>query len=188
MTKREKTIATIVAATIGLYALYEVLLSPQLDRLNAAEAKAADHREALDDAYRSVKRSQTALRVWNPLAGNRIKTDASAAESQLRESVLACARDASVSVPNYQSDKSERVQGYDRSQLSVTVNGNMRQISRFLFELQNTNAPLRIETVQIKSRVDGADDLQAQIKLSTIYQQPAPAKIAAAGSRDGSFQ
>ena len=188
MTQREKTIAIVVGAVIGLYALDQVLLSPQLDRLNAAEAKSAGHREKLDDASSVMKKNQAAARVWRPLAGDRVKTDSSSAESQLRDRVLACARAADITVPNYQFDKAEKEQGFDRLQLTVTAVGNMRQVSRFLFELQTTDAPLRVESTQLKSRTDGVDDLQLQVKLSTIYQSAGPAKVAFVGQRTENFQ
>lgn len=188
MTKRERTIAIVVGAAVGLYALDQVLLSPQLDRLSTAEARSTDHVAKLDDADSSKKKDQAAGRVWRSLAGDRVKADSSSAQSQLRERVLACARTARVTVPDYKSDNAEKEQGFERSQFSLTVAGNMEQISRFLFELQTSDAPLRVESAQIKSRTDGADDLQLQVKLTTIYQPTSPAKVASAGSRMGDFQ
>lgn len=185
MTKREKTIAIVVGVVAGLFALDQVLLTPQLDRLSAADSKSSDHRQKLADADSVVKRSQAAQRLWRPMAGEHVKPDAPSAESQLRERVLACAKAAELTVPSYQSDKAEKEQGFDRSQITVTATGNMWQVSRFLYELQTTDAPLRVETAQIKSRTDGADDLQIQVKLSTIYQPGGAAKVAMAGPAGG---
>jgi hypothetical protein len=64
----------------------------------------------------------------------------------------------------------------------------MQQISRFLYELQYNDAPLRIESAQLKSRVDATNDLTLQVKLSTIYQAPAGQKVAMLGTWTGDYR
>lgn len=183
MNAREKTIAIVLGAVVGLYALDSYLLTPQLDRLSKADSLIAEHNQTLSD-FETVKRRRiNASKDWRKAAADTVKSDASSAESQLLTRVREAAGRASLALNSQKTEKAEREKGYDRVLLKASATGSMQQIGRFLYEIQHASFPVRINDIDITSRKDGTDDLTLSITLATLYQSSAPAKVAVGNSR-----
>ncbi|MDB5326315.1 MAG: hypothetical protein JWM57_1884 [Phycisphaerales bacterium] len=187
MNKREKTIAIVLGAVVGLYALDSYLLSPYLDRLTKADDLIAEHNQALSDIETTKRRRINASKDWRKIAADSVKTDASAAESQLLGRVRECAQRASLSLTSQKAEKTEKEKGYDRILLKASGQGTMQEIGRFLYELQTANIPVRVNDLEVSSRKDGVDDLALTITLATLYQTPVAPKVAMAGNRSGAL-
>jgi Tfp pilus assembly protein PilO len=175
---REKTIAIVLGAVVGLYALDSYLLTPQLDRLSKADASIAEHNQTLSEFDTIKRRRINASKDWRKAAADTVRSDASSAESQLLSRVRDCAQRASLALNSQKTEKAEKEKGYDRVLLKASGTGSMQQISRFLYEVQHASFPVRINDIDITSRKDGTDDLTVSITLATIYQTNAPAKVA----------
>ena len=187
MNAREKTIAIVLGAVVGLYALDSYLLSPYLDRLTKADSLIAEHNQEVSDFETTKRRRVNAAKDWRKVATDSVKTDASAAESQLLGRVRECAQRAQLSLTSQKAEKTEKEKGYDRILLKASGQGTMQQIGRFLYEIQNANIPIRVNDIEVSSRKEGVDDLALTITLATLYQTPVTPKVAMTGSRSGAL-
>jgi Tfp pilus assembly protein PilO len=173
MNKRERIIATCVGVAVGLYVLDAWLLSPYFDRLSAAEAAVGQRQDQLAQSTRTLRDLKIAQADWKKISTGRVVAEASDAEGQLLASAKQCADDAGLSINNYKPERGEKERSFDRILLRVGGVGSMEQISRFLFNVQHADVPVKVADLQVNSRKDGTNDLAMSVGLSTIYQTPA---------------
>ena len=181
LTPRERWIAIGLSVAVGAYALDAVLLSPLTERLAVADKAVDDDTLALTEANGLFTNQNLANRRWRELTGTTLKSDFSAAESQLLNRVGELAQAAGLTLDSLKPERNERQKDFQRMTYRAATTGNMRQTSRFLDSLRTADIPLRVTDVQISSRRDGTDDLAMQAGIATIHVLPAePAK---AGTR-----
>ena len=174
---REKVIAIVAGVAIGAYALDGVLISPLFARLSDAETRAELARAEIERGQGVLKNRLRAARVWKDLTADTLKDNASAAEGQLLNAVSVWAQRAGVNVVSNKPERSDSEQGFGRLTVRVQASGTMDSLSQFLYLIEQSQIPVRLEDMTLNSRKDGQDDLALQVGLSTIYELPrAPAK------------
>lgn len=173
LSNRERIIAIGVGAVIGLYVLDSVLLSPLLGRLNAATTAIDEGQSTLQSGVALQQNRLNAQKRWVKLAGDSLKTDASAAEAQLLNRVSDYASGSQLAVASLKPERSEKEKGFQRITIRASATGTMEQISKFLFRLRTADFPVNVNDLRIVSRRDGTDDLSIDIGVSTIFIPPA---------------
>jgi hypothetical protein len=182
MSKRERMIGLVAGGVLGLLALDQILLSPLLARLDAADLRVNEAQIGLADARKLFQGDLQGRRDWNTMAGESLKLDAPAAESQLLNAVRDWAQAAGLGLTSLKPERNEKEQGYQKLTIRATATGSMRQASRFLQSVQSADIPVRVSDIQIASRKEGTDDLTLNLGLSTIYLPPEPAQGAGGGA------
>ncbi|HEV7299350.1 MAG TPA: GspMb/PilO family protein [Tepidisphaeraceae bacterium] len=185
LSNREKYVGIGAAVVIGLFALDSVLLSPLLARLNDADQRVALANRELREADQLFQNSLRARRKWKDMAGDTVKTDESAGQSQLLNRVDGWAQDAGLPLSALKTGRGEGEQGFQRISVQATAAGTMAQVSRFLYSVHTAKVPVRVSELQIASRKEGTDDLALQVSISSIYAPPPPPAGDAAGGRTG---
>jgi Tfp pilus assembly protein PilO len=173
LSKREKLIAIGVGAAVGLYVFDSVLLSPLFDRLNAAESAVLEGKAKLDANVALQANRLNSQKRWVKLAGDSLKTDASAAEAQLLNRVSDFASGAQLAVASLKPERSEKEKGFQRITIRASATGTMAQVSKFLYSLRTADFPVNVNDLRVVSRRDGSDDLALEIGVSTIFIPPA---------------
>lgn len=173
MNEREKKIAIFVGVAVGLYGIDQWLLEPYFDDLNKADDQIAHYQTALSDGNGVLQNRLKASKHWKEISTGFVQADASAAESSLLNRIHDCAQRANLFVSSYKTEKAEKEKGYDRISVKPTAVGTMQQISRFLYELRQSDIPVRVGELQITARKEGVDDLSLALTLTTIIQPPA---------------
>lgn len=179
ISRREKIIVAVTGVVLGAFALDRVILTPWLDRRADALARVDLAQQDLTRAQQTFQNDQRAQRNWRRMAGDTLRTDAPAAEAQVLNRVRDWAQDAGLSLTSLKPERNEREKGYHKVTIRATATGSMRGVSRFLFEVQNADVPLRVADMQLTSRKEGADDLTLNLGLSTIYLPPEEPRAAA---------
>ena len=181
LSTREKYIGIGTAAVIGLFALDSVLLSPLFARLNDADQRVANASRELREADQLFQNSLRARRKWRDMAGDTVKTDESAAQSQLLNRVDVWAQTAGLPLSGLKPGRGEREEGFERISVQAAGAGTMAQVSRFLHALHTADVPVRVSELQISTRKEGTDDLALQVTISSIYAPPPPSPGNAGG-------
>jgi len=174
MNTREKRIAIVTGAVIGLLALDAAVVSPLLARLSEASAGVEQGQRDLIEADRTFQNALRAKRRWRDLGGNALQSDASGAESLLLNRVRDWAQSAGLTLTSLKPERDEREQGFQKVTIRATGTGTTEQAMRFLYAVQTGDIPARVGDVQLTSRPDGVDDLSLSVGIATIYLPPEP--------------
>lgn len=178
VSKRERYIVIATSIVVGLFALDWFIIEPLLARKSELDAAIATSRQKTNRAEHLLVTSRRAAKEWDQMVQGGLKKNASEAESQVLHNVRDWAQDAGMSVSAVKPERTEKDKEFIRTNFRATGVGGMSQISRFLWNLQNSDIPIRITDMQIASRKDGTDELTLQIGMATTYLAPAPEKTA----------
>jgi len=207
LSKRERYIAIGVGAAIALFGLDQWVVQPYFDKRKEvveATAKAADDLKH----HKKLKEQKVEMRkVWDAMNAGGLQSDAGKAESQARRALNDWAQEAGLTLSDYKADPAQEVRPTqtpgartDKSAadskfitigLHATGTGNMRSVARFLWRVETTTIPMRVENITVTPKREGTDDLQVQLNLSTLCvpnkdnETPAPATPRAAGASAG---
>ena len=182
VSKRERYIVIATSIVVGLFALDWFIIEPLLSRKSDLDAAIATARQKTNRAEQLFVASRRASREWDQMVDGGLKKNASEAESQVLHSVRDWAQDAGMSLSAVKPERTEKDKEFIRTNFRATGVGGMSQISRFLWNLQSSDIPIRITDLQIASRKDGADELTLQIGMATTYLAPPPPEKAATAS------
>ena len=183
LSKRERTAAIVAITAISALVLDRFLLTPLLDR----RTQVHDQLRLLTDneltpALTLLNNNRRMTPRWKEMVAAGIKSDASAAESQVLNDVQRWAQDSGLTLSSLKPDRPEQEKQFQKITIRATGSTSMQSIARFLNRIQTSPKPLRISDIQITSHKEGTDDLALHVGVSTLYLVPEvekPPKIGA---------
>jgi type II secretory pathway component PulM len=177
LSKRERYIGIATGAVVTLLALDWFIFTPLLERRQRVQSEIELAQLELDRATLLFKNSKAVNARWREMLDSGVKTDASAAESQVLQAVHDWARESGLTMSSIKRERTDRVKQFQQITLRAAANGNMSAASRFMYRVQTARVPVRITDLLISSsRKEGTDDLSLTLGISTIYLAPEPRK------------
>jgi hypothetical protein len=173
MSKREKLIASVTGAAMGLFALDRYAITPYFTERKAVADQLAVVTKQTADATRKFREQRRLQGEWRNMISGGLKSDAGDAEQQLYESVRDWAREAGVAVT---ASDPQRVVRPDRTQvvrLRVTGSGTTAAFSKLLWKVETSPLPLKVDEFTLTAQPPGADKLAVTLWVSTIWVRPA---------------
>ncbi|MEI8191364.1 MAG: MlaD family protein [candidate division NC10 bacterium] len=108
--------------------------------------------------------------------------DPAEAEAQVLHAMRQWAQDAGLGRGQVQTVRIAGKGRFSEIEFQTSYSGTMRGIMQLLWQIESAGIPIRVVKLQIGSRKEGQDDLNLELRLSTIY---APGKTAPARAGGG---
>jgi hypothetical protein len=178
LSPRERNILIIVGAVLLLFLVDRYAWTPYLDARDSLAADLADARDRQTKARHLINDDKVNRRTFDQMVADGLKSDPSAAESQMLHAIDDWTRDARLSPPNVKRERMEQDKQFGRIVFRVNGSGNMASIARFLWDVQTSKLPTHIVDLQIASRQgskEGTDDLTLNVAISTLVRGQVPA-------------
>ena len=183
MSRRERYILLVTALAVGLFILNWGVIDPLLAERMVLAGKIDGLQPKVRKAQGLIENVPRMERAYHDMVGSGVKTNASEAESQLYRAVDECAQQSGFNVATSTRDRAtEKERGFFRMTVRYTGGGSMQQVSRFLYNLQQSTLPVRVTDLSITPRREATDDLTVSFGLSTIFLPADPTKPAAANA------
>lgn len=173
LSNREKSIAIGLGVVVALVLLYQFVYSPLWDWQHDLELAQADVQGQKDKDALLARKHGKLQKDWKDMLSGGLKSDPSDAESQLQLGLTDWARESGVTLTAQRLEgRPPEKNGFIQIPYQASGTGNSAQMSKLLWQIENTRIPVRIKSMQISSRKDGVDDLQIQLSLSTLCIAP----------------
>jgi hypothetical protein len=173
LSNRERTVGILTAAVLGILALDRLALTPMMERKQDLEVKTQNVRDDLARVSDLFQKRRAMGQTWREMVAGGLKTEASEAESQALQALEGWAREARLNVTMLKQEGTEKQKPYQVITFRASGTGTMDSVSRFLYKVQQSKMPLRIEDMTITSRKEGStDDLTVTLGVSTIFLPP----------------
>jgi Type II secretion system (T2SS), protein M subtype b len=172
LTPRERNIFIVVVGVIALWGLDVVAIAPLLTARSELQSQTMAATESLQQATHLFAVERIDRRKWEQMMRYGLKTDASAAESQMLHAIGDWSRDAGLTLTGNKPDRAEAAKPFQKITFHVTTTGNLAAVNRFLWDAETAMIPTRIEDLTIASRKEGTDDLSLSIAISTLCIVP----------------
>ncbi len=172
-TKREKIIIAATIAAVSLLVVDFYVLTPVLGRCAAVRT---DRERLLAEMARArslLERRQLLTPKWRKMLDDGMKDDPAKAESQILRALRNWSHDVGVKLLSLRPERSTEKTELREITIHVAGTGSMEGVSRLLWGIETTRAPVKIKMLQLGARKDGTDDLSLQLKISTLYVPPA---------------
>ncbi len=179
--RRQRVIINLLLATLALFALDRLALSPYLemrdDLIHQLDSAANDLTQA-----HHILQLQDQLRPLSRAMSSALTADPSAVESRLLHLLHEWQQTAGVANASFGRLRSTESHGFTCLTFDISATGGMAPIAALLYRIETPAIPLRIDQIHITPKRDGTDDLQLNLSLSTLCRaaSPAPAPTAVA--------
>lgn len=182
--KREKYLVITAAVGLAILVLNSLVISPYFDSYAATSEQDAKDLKAIADGKSMIDRQKKLAHDWEQLMQS-LPVSASVAESQTLHAITDWCQWAGVNLISSRPERRTQEGPFQVIGLEVTATGNMAAVSRYIWALEKSPIPLRINQLKLNSRKEGIDDLLMTISLSTMClseAQPKPAGNATAAA------
>lgn len=174
--RREKIIALVLLAVVGLLVADQYLLTPYLQERERLS-------KALDETTLKAEKAQKLLdarvrtnREWRGLLESGLTTDAATAEAQALNKVRQWAEESRVDLQSLKPDRVARSGDFQQVRIAAAGSGSTAAVASLLNRIETAKIPIKVNEVRLASRKEGNDDLTFSMSVSTIAFSPAPAK------------
>ena len=181
LSKRERIVVVLTLAALSILVLDNYVLSPFLASYSAAGARREKLRGELRQAENLLARRRRIDSRWREMLSGSLKRDPAEAESQMFHALLDWSEQAGLKL-SLRPERSAEKTDLREITFHITTDGSMKSVLQFLWRLKTADIPTKLESVRLRSRKDGIDDLELQLRVSTLYLA-APSASPQAGDR-----
>jgi len=169
VSKRERYIIVATVAAVALFAFDRYALTPLLDRRAGAELEVQEALRRMEHASDTFAQSKRMRRMWQEMQAASLSGDTGAAESALLRALRDWSRDSGLALSSLKPERPAQEGLLPSVAVQVVGGGTMENAARFLWLVETSELPLRIEQMQIGTRKEGSDDLSLQLRLTALY-------------------
>lgn len=181
LSKRERIVVVLTLAALSILVLDNYVLSPFLASYSAAGARREKLRVELRQAENLLAHRRRIDPRWREMLSGSLKRDPAEAESQMFHALLDWSEQAGLKL-SLRPERSAEKTDLREITFHITTDGSMKSVLQFLWRLKTADIPTKLESVRLRSRKDGIDDLELQLRVSTLYLA-APSASPQAGDR-----
>jgi hypothetical protein len=177
LNKREQLIASIVGVSLAVTLLYFYVVQPRwieartsLNReIKAADADLTRDRQLLAEQPKYMEQ-------WNNLKAKGLSTDPAQAAAHMMQTVTEIARRNFVQIEGMRENRTTQKDDFSEHRFVATASGSTKGVAPFLFALESSGLPLRVDDLQLRARKEGTDDLGMELQVTALVYAPKPAK------------
>ncbi len=168
----------LIIAGIGLLALVadSLIISPLHKSWSERSKRIADLRTSISNGHQLMDRGQVIRRNWDQMRTNTLPINVSLAEDDMLKAINRWARNSGVTPVQVRPQWRESGEDYMTYECRADYTGDIRTISRFLYELEKDPISCKVDSVEISSRDDNGRQLSLGVQLSglvlTTQEQP----------------
>jgi hypothetical protein len=192
LNKREKYIAIVLCAVVGIWLLDVLVISPFFEDLHALEDQRESAQKDWDNGNQLLLDRRIKAPLWQALVKGGVELDESHAQGQARQALDEWSRNAGITLDSTTPERTLQEGPFQvvnfNIDFSVQGRGSMFSMAHLLWALETAPIPLRVNSIKITSPKEGSDALAVkQLSVSALYMPTADnskAPGAAAGGQE----
>ena len=176
LNKREQTIAWTVGSVVGLVVLYLVFNSLFISNVTSMKDQLAKGNANYRDDSQLLDRVVVTKDKWEKLG---ILTSPAAMGQQVHTAVTSFASQTNVTISNWVANTVTRPvvkTDYEEATFKAQVKGNSAGFARFLYALESSRTPMRVDEMAIATQPPGQDVLAVNLTLTALIYVPKTAR------------
>jgi Tfp pilus assembly protein PilO len=172
---RQKMLLFAAAAGLFLLVADSLILSPLTASWQARSKRIAELKKSVADGSLLIKRKEAILGRWDRMRTNTLPSNVSLAEGELLKAVNRWAQDSGITLVSLKPQWKESGEDYITLECRADASGDIRTVSRFLYDLEKEPMGLKVETVEISARDNEGQQLSLGLQLSgLLLNSPEP--------------
>lgn len=170
---RQRLLAIIAGSAVGLLILDSAVYTPLVNNWTARSAQIATLNKNIAAGRSSIERAQITRSNWDEMQRNALPKDAALAEQQVLSAFDQWGRSTGIELgsikPQWKRGANTR---YSLLECRVDAVGSLSTLTRFLFEVEKSSLPLRVESLELSARDPQGDKLSLSLVVSGLRLAP----------------
>lgn len=165
---RQRWLLIGAAACVLLLGADKIVLTPMISAWKDRSARIKELQQSVDGGELLIDRQDTLQSRWKQIAAEALPADAPTAENEVLNAVNGWASDSRFNVTSLKPRWIEDENLGRRLEVRVSGTGNLESVSRFIYALETSNLPLRLEDVSLSARDDSGREIGLDARFSGL--------------------
>jgi Tfp pilus assembly protein PilO len=167
--KDRKQFLTIAAvAVVAIFLADRLILTPLGNAWTDRNKRLNELRKQVADAKQLISRESALRARWDQMQTNTFPQNQSLAEQKLLQGFDQWAKDSGITVTSLSQQWKYDAEDYRTLQCRVEASGNMRAVSRFLYEMEKSPTALKLDNLEITAHDEEGQALTVSMQVSGL--------------------
>jgi len=168
-TKRERYLLGAAIVVVLVLIVDHYALTPLLEGRDRMRAEEQALCVEMEKAVALFERSNVTAGRWDRMTSGGLKEGAAQAESVVLHALRNWSEESRLDLSSLKPERAAQEGRLPSITVHAVGAGPMGAVSAFLWRVETSPLPLKIEEMQLSSRKDGVDDLSIQLRISALY-------------------
>lgn len=170
---RQQVLMIIAAAAVGFFVLDQAVIGPLLKSWKNRSESIARLRASIQKGQSLIDRESVTRGLWNDLRKTTLPSNASQSEKTLLEAFDRWSQDSRVTINSIKPQwKRGATEDYSLLECRVDAAGDLSTLAKFLYDVENSDMALRIESIELTSRDNDGRQLALGLSVSGLRLTP----------------
>lgn len=166
--RRKRLLIFVALICVGGWAADSLVVTPLIGVWQARSARIERLRQELEQSTSLLDRDSELKARWKDMKSRALSTRVSDAENAVFQSVSQWAGESRLSVTSVKPRWTQIAKNEPVLEIQLDATGDMGAVARFIYELESSALPLRVEDMGITSQDDHGGRLSLNLKLTGL--------------------
>jgi hypothetical protein len=169
---RQKLLVVVAIAGMALLLGDRLIVTPLTRAWKERSERIVQLRKNIAQGALLVQRDAVIRERWEHMRTNTLPENVSVAETQVLRAFDRWSQDARISVSSLKPQWKHAADEYMTLEYRADVSGDMRAVTRFLYDVEHDPMALRIESLDITSKDNNGEQLALTLQVSGLLLNP----------------
>lgn len=166
--QREFLLKILAGVCVGMLLLNYVVITPLIHQWEQRRDRIAALRKQVEKGRLLMSREKSVRSRWKEFLMSDLPDDSSKAENEVFRAVSQWARDSRVALTSLTPQWQTKDPNYQTLEVRVNLSGDQSSMARFLYELEISKLPIRLEECEISGRDDKGRQLTMTARFTAL--------------------
>lgn len=169
LSKREKSIALAVLVLALIFLFYNFILDPAFRKISSLNIKITAQEAKLKKNIKVLSQETRVVEQYKQYADLlRLKTSEEQAMAKLLSEIEAVAQGINIRILDMKPQKIKTMDFYKNFSVVLIIDGQLKDVTRFLYSLQNLPQLIRVDKLQLEKESAYQPELKASLQVSKV--------------------
>jgi Tfp pilus assembly protein PilO len=167
LSKRERIMAILAVAVVGLLVLNKFLIGPVTGKLQQLETQKSQLLIELDEAQNLFRKRRVLEKEWKTALSEGLRNEVEA-ESKVGRAINVWSDEARLTLSSVKPERVASDKGLKEMTFVVVGTGTLDAVAQFLWKIETSPLPIKVKDMQLGSSNESGQSMSVQLRLSAL--------------------
>ena len=167
LSKRERIMAIMAVAVVGLLVLNKFLFGPVTAKLQEIKTQKSQLLIELDEAQNLFRKRRVLEKQWKNVLSDGLRNEVEA-ESKVGRALDEWSKESRLMLSSVKPDRVASDKGLQEMTFVVVGTGSLEAVARFLWQIETAPLPIKVKDMQLGSSNESGQSMSVQLRLSAL--------------------
>lgn len=165
---RQKLLTILAAVVVSIWAADRMVLTPLTNLWKERATKIAELKKSITQGKSLVERDEFIRSRWEGMRTNTLPAEVSIAENEVLKAFERWSQNSRISITSIRPQWKRNADDYMTLECRADAFGDMRSLTRFLYDLEQDPLALKVDLVEITSNDNNGQQLSLGVQVSGL--------------------